>query len=98
MIYEHLKKGAKNAISCKELSKVLGYDKSTVKELVRRDRYAGIPIISSSRGYYMPESTEEIKDLIIRFRTTAKRHSELATAIQKGFNMDFDKELNEDGI
>lgn len=64
MIAEYLSEGKKNAITAKELAKIIGCTVREVSQRVELERRAGVPICAScdpsSPGYYLPENAGEL--------------------------------------
>lgn len=67
---ETLKKyhtGMEKSITGRELELKLGISKDTIQNLVRQLREDGVPICSSSYGYFYAETRQELTDTAARF-------------------------------
>lgn len=65
MVYEHLGKGKANAITGRELSRLLGCGIRKVTFEVERERREGRPICAASGenpGYYLPADDAELEE------------------------------------
>lgn len=69
--------GKNNAISARELAAKLGVSDRVLRDIVTGDRVKGIVICSSSAGYYLPASKDEIKEFCSFMEKRAK-HSFIA--------------------
>lgn len=70
-LLDHIPKGRDNAVTRQTLCQLTGLTDRNVREgisLLRRDT----PIISSGKGYYLPESNEEVQQWIERETKRAK--------------------------
>ena len=59
--------GMEQSITGKELEHTLGIRKDTVQKLVRQLRADGVPICSSSCGYFYAETRQELTETAARF-------------------------------
>ena len=59
--------GMEQSITGKELERTLGIRKDTVQKLVRQLRADGVPICSSSSGYFYAETRQELTETAARF-------------------------------
>lgn len=65
-------KGEKNAILSRDLQRVWGMNnKRSVSAQVEKFRKAGVLICSGERGYYIPETTEELEKFYLNYRKMA---------------------------
>lgn len=69
--------GKNNAISARELAAKLGVSDRVLRDIVTGDRVKGIVICSSSAGYYLPASKDEIKEFC-SFMDKRAKHSFIA--------------------
>ena len=69
--------GKENAISARELAAKLGVSDRVLRDLVTTDRVKGIVICSSSAGYYLPASKNEIREFC-NFMEKRAKHSFVA--------------------
>lgn len=69
--------GKENAISARELAAKLGVSDRVLRDLVTTDRVKGIVICSSSAGYYLPASKNEIREFC-NFMEKRAKHSFIA--------------------
>ena len=74
MIAEMLLQGERNAIPMSHLADITGMPVRKLKAEVLRERLHGELILSSDKGYYLPDSDEEI------MMYTRKRKAYLRTA------------------
>lgn len=56
--------GKENRITQKDLAYVLDVDLRTCRKLVEQARRRGVPICSSTRGYYLPKTAAEAAEYI----------------------------------
>ncbi len=73
-ISDFLSNGERDAISLEQLSIATGLPERAVKKEVLNARLRGELVLSSERGYFLPESEAEIKSYVF------KRKSYLRTA------------------
>ncbi len=66
MIAERLQRGEMNAIHSAELEAQFDCNARTIRRHVQKERRSGIVILSSERGYYLPDARPEIADSEIR--------------------------------
>lgn len=59
--------GMEQSITGKELERALGIKKDTIQKLVRQLREDGVPICSSSYGYFYAETRQELTETAARF-------------------------------
>lgn len=76
-IVDILPKGEKNAIPAAMLAKQVGVSQRRLRELVTEERKNGGVILSSIKGYFIPESREEIL-AFMRVMDKRARHTFLA--------------------
>ncbi len=75
-----LNRGQRYAIGLKELKAMTGLDERTVRLMIQRERFSGIPILADCKsGYYLPE-TEFEKELCVR--SMLHRSSEIRKAAE----------------
>ena len=67
-IADHIPIGRENAIHLKKLSDRVGKSDMVVKQLVRKARRNGVPIISDKEGYWIATSEIERKEFIDRLK------------------------------
>ena len=63
-IMQALRTGENNAISLFNMCKVSGVDNRATRQIIEDLRRSGVVIISSNKGYYLPETLEEVKHYI----------------------------------
>lgn len=69
----YLSRGIDNAVPAEELAKALSFkDTRALRADISRSREAGQVICSSAKGYYLPESREEIERFIKWMEARAK--------------------------
>ena len=77
--------GMEQSITGKELELKLGIQQGTVQKLVRQLREDGVPICSSSCGYFYAETRQELTETAARFNrqitTMMKTQSRLLDAV-----------------
>ena len=62
--------GEEDAVPMAHLARVLGMRRRELRHAIEKARIAGVLICSSERGYFFPESLEDIKKYV--FRTKAR--------------------------
>ena len=71
IVSNYLKKGAENAILAKDLAKMIGISSIRfLQVIISRERQEGILILSSDKGYFLPDDGEKGREEIKRFVTT----------------------------
>lgn len=71
IVSHYLQKGAENAILAKDLAKMIGISSIRFLQVViSRERQDGILILSSDKGYFLPDDGEKGREEIKRFVTT----------------------------
>lgn len=78
-IYDLLPVGKEHAISMKNLAKEVGTTERNLRKLILQERKSELLILSSSSGYFLPGSEEEIDDFI---RVTKKAAMSKLTALK----------------
>ena len=81
-IYDALEYGENRAKSADELSVQLDIDKRQVHEEVRKERLAGIPICSSSKGYFRGSREDQIATFNLLYNRL-KGSAEVIAAMKK---------------
>lgn len=66
ILLKNFHKGQENAVTNKQIQRLLGTNKSMIRKAIRRLRIEGTPICFNENGYYYAESISDIKDTIIR--------------------------------
>lgn len=66
MIYELLLVGEEHAMDLAYLENFTGLPSYLIRDVIRIERVEGKPICSSSKGYFKPESIEDLKKTIHR--------------------------------
>lgn len=74
-----LREGEENAITAKELSKLLGFPVRTITQMINYSRCNGEVILSSDKGYFLPDNIEEVKHFINSMKS---RRREIKKATQ----------------
>lgn len=69
-----LSTGKENAISARDLAAKLGVSELVLRDIVTANRINGIVICSSSAGYYLPASKNEIREFC-NFMEKRAKHS-----------------------
>lgn len=59
-----LRSGENNAVSLAEMCSISGLDNRRTRLVIEDLRRSGMVIISSNKGYYLPENLEEIRHYI----------------------------------
>ncbi|MBQ9347797.1 MAG: hypothetical protein IJT94_10770 [Oscillibacter sp.] len=68
----------------RDLSAVMGYLMRSVRELIRTERLAGVPILSDNKqGYYMSEDREAVRRFCDSMDRRAREISAVADAIRR---------------
>lgn len=63
-----LKPGKENAMAAQEIAAMLGLSEvRTISQAIYNERLKGAPICACSRGYYLPESSEEFSSYLSSF-------------------------------
>lgn len=75
--------GKEHARHMGELSKELGVNDKTIKDMVRTDRYNGAPISSSKVGYWIAATSEEYNECLNRLRSHVETVSNTIVALEK---------------
>lgn len=78
--------GKENAVHNEVLSRQLEISRKGVKDLVREARQQGIPIVSSTCGYWISGDKEELQDFVNRMDKQAKKHFISVRAIKRTLN------------
>ena len=71
-VYNSIPTGKDNAIHAIEIQKRCGLTAREIRKTVEILRRKGMCICSGSRGYYLPETEEELKEYINTVKKTAK--------------------------
>lgn len=58
--------GMKNAVSMKDLSRIMGLHEQELRAYILNARKAGILICSGDQGYYFPEDLKELRNYVRR--------------------------------
>ena len=82
-IYTILNKGEDNAIHQKDICEAYDLEPRYFQELVRRERLEGLPICATSKGYFLPETIEELKRTISRFYKQARELRKVAEKMKE---------------
>ena len=75
-------------ISASELEIATGLTERKIRDLVRAERLAGVPIVSGDKGYKIAKSYSEIEDLIARIKSHALSELEIVSAINRGYGIE----------
>lgn len=59
MVSDHLTTGKDRAVTMGDLAKALHTSKRDIREMVQRERRAGILICACADGYFMPETIKQ---------------------------------------
>lgn len=89
MIYELLLVGEEHAMDLAYLENFTGLPSYLIRDVIRIERVEGKPICSSSKGYFKPESIEDLKKTIhrlskaCRFYRKKDNHMKVIEAMRK---------------
>lgn len=72
LILNTLSRGQENAITARELAGMLGIESRTVTQLIHSLRVHGVFICSCDRGYFLPESREDLIEFVETMKS--RRH------------------------
>ena len=78
-VISYLKMNGDTPISAKSLGRIFGHTDITIRRIINQARLEGVPICSSSKGYYYSECREDIN------RTVASLMHRI-TSIQNAVN------------
>lgn len=93
-ILAHIPTGADNAVSMKDLARVLGEDQRTVRLQIEKARLDRNIIASTDQGYFIPETESELREYVRRSWARIKTsYATLAPALT--FLGDFFDDTNE---
>lgn len=71
-IMQALKTGENNAVSLADMCRVSGINNRATRQIIEDLRRSGVVIISSNKGYYLPETLEEVRHYINKESKRAK--------------------------
>ena len=71
-ILQALRVGENNAVSLADMCRISGLDNRSTRLVIEDLRRQGMVIISSNRGYYLPETIEELRRYINKESKRAK--------------------------
>lgn len=71
-IMQALRIGENNAVSLLDMCRVSGLDNRSTRQTIENLRRDGVVIISSNKGYYLPETLEEVRHYINKESKRAK--------------------------
>lgn len=71
-IIQALKTGENNAVSLADMCRVSGINNRATRQIIEDLRRSGVVIISSNKGYYLPETLEEVRHYINKESKRAK--------------------------
>lgn len=88
MIAERLQQGEMNAIHSAELEAQFDCNGRSIRKQVQKERRSGIVILSSERGYYLPDArpeiaAAEIKKYYKRINSAAQGSMQTLSAMRK---------------
>lgn len=86
-IADLLSHGAENGVGLQDLVSMTGLSEREVRQIIRRERLAGVPVLSDNlSGYFLPGNTDEIVQCAISLRSRAHEILRTANAIAKACN------------
>ena len=79
-----LSRGRENAVTSRELSRLLDVSPREVQRFIQRERRSGAPIMSDSEhGYWLAESREELLNCVAALHLRAGEIHKTARALEK---------------
>lgn len=81
LVSDFLSKGEGAAIHLCDLCRLTGESATSVKSAIRRERLAGVPIISSASGYWLAASEAEIEGFSRMMRAQGRSRFEVSAAV-----------------
>ncbi len=87
-VRSHLQKGKKNALTRSDLRDITGFSDRANRNMIEDLRKEGLPIIStsSSKGYWLPETKDELSHYINEFRSRARECNMMAARAENYLN------------
>lgn len=71
-IMQALRTGENNAVSLADMCKISGVNNRATRQIIENLRRGGVVIISSNKGYYLPETLVEVRHYINKESKRAK--------------------------
>lgn len=79
-----LSRGAQNGVSTQHLVSIMGVPERVVRQMIQRERLAGVPILSDTQnGYYLPDNRYEVTCCVRSLRHRGNEILEVANAIER---------------
>lgn len=79
-----LSPGRENAVPLRQIEAMTGFDSRTVRLMIQRERYSGIPILSdNATGYYLPATPKERDRFVLSMRHRAREIERVAQAVEQ---------------
>ena len=89
-VSKYLRRGEENATPRRELVRYTGMKDRELRHQIRRERLAGVPILSNnSTGYYLPATPEEGQRFMRSETHRARETYSTVTAIEEGLKNEF---------
>ena len=80
-----LSRGRENAMTTRELARITGQHPRKITEQIQRERLRGSPIMSGQKGYWIAESTTEVRDCTRALFGRIAEQQRTANALKKIF-------------
>jgi len=78
-----LKEGRENALTAREIHKLIGVDDRQCRALTETLRLEGVFICSSNDGYYLPATVDEMRQTYWRIASQAEKMSRIAELMEE---------------
>ena len=82
-VFDLLSPGEENAITSKELETLTGWTERLIRKRIRHERLAGLPILSSGKGFFLPASGAELRRYARSIAHRAAAVAEIARAAER---------------
>ena len=82
-VFDLLSPGESNAITSRELEALTGWTERLIRKRIRYERLAGLPILSSGKGFFLPASDAELRRFARSIAHRAAAITEIAHAAEK---------------
>ena len=86
-IADLLSHGSENGVGLRDLVSMTGLSEREVRQIIQRERLAGVPILSDNlSGYFLPGNTNEVAHCVSSLRNRANEILRTANAIAETCN------------
>ena len=82
-VFDLLSPGEENAITSRELEALTGGNERLIRKRIRAERLAGLPILSSGNGFFLPASGAELRRYARSISHRAAAVAEIAHAAER---------------